>query len=395
MESGCRSAGSDLRPPLAAGRLALALLVLALGARATAAAATGAEAEEAPGAARRAEIVIELPPGDQAVAVEPRQLGVVLELPADARLPADFVAASGGLLRGADVQPVEGRRVRVELELAQGLLDRFETRDGSLRLVLSSRFVEVASSDVRQQYLIGASDRLLLTVHNQPDLTTELTVTREGLIIAPLVGDVQAEGLTPRQLAGKLTELYGRDYLVDPRIDVDVVEYRSQWVIVSGQIERPGRVPLRGGTRLKEVLGESGGLNEDAGEVIRITRRVEGSDESTSFVVKRADFENGLVNPVLAEGDIVEVERAKLAFIQGEVREPRPVIIDREMTLLRAITLAGGTTDWADLKNVKVLYQDGAGPAERTFNLKAIRRGKAEDPKLAGGEMVIIGRRFL
>jgi hypothetical protein len=64
------------------------------------------------------------------------------------------------------------------------------------------------------------------------------------------------------------------------------------------------------------------------------------------------------------------------------------------MTLLRAIALSGGLTEWADRKQVKVLYAPGHVPQERMYNLKSIVAGKTEDPELSGGEVIVISRRF-
>ena len=61
----------------------------------------------------------------------------------------------------------------------------------------------------------------------------------------------------------------------------------------------------------------------------------------------------------------------------------------------RVIALAGGLTDWANRKNVIVLYPQGSVPRERVFNLKQIERGKIEDPTISGGEDIIVKKRFL
>ena len=64
------------------------------------------------------------------------------------------------------------------------------------------------------------------------------------------------------------------------------------------------------------------------------------------------------------------------------------------MTLMRAITMARGLTDWADRKNVRVLYGEGVMPKERTFNLNKIEKAVAEDPVMRGGEIIIVKKRF-
>ena len=71
------------------------------------------------------------------------------------------------------------------------------------------------------------------------------------------------------------------------------------------------------------------------------------------------------------------------------------VRIERGMTLLRVIALAGGMTDWANRKNVMVLYPQGNLPREREFNMKRIENGKDDDPVIVGGEDIIIKKRFL
>ena len=94
-------------------------------------------------------------------------------------------------------------------------------------------------------------------------------------------------------------------------------------------------------------------------------------------------------------GDRIDVKRAEYCYIQGEVRESGRVRIERGMTLLRAITMARGLTDWADRKSVRVLYGEGAKQKQRTFNLNKIEAGKLEDPVMQGGEIIIVKKRFL
>jgi polysaccharide export outer membrane protein len=234
----------------------------------------------------------------------------------------------------------------------------------------------------------------MITVHNHPELTSHLTISREGTITAPLLGDTKAEGYSPRQLGIRLSELLGRSYLVDPQVDVEVEDYRSQWVMVTGEVRIPSRISLRGGTRLKEVLAEAGGFGINSGELITISRRVEGSGEYTTLKVDRSEFETGSVDPVLRHGDIIDVGRSDWCYCQGEVNAPGRTRIERGMTLLKAISLCGGLTEWADRKQVRVLVQEDGVSRERVFNVKRIVEGKGEDPVLTGGEVIVVRRRF-
>ncbi len=343
-----------------------------------------------------AEIRITLPDGNRSnVSVTPARDRLVIDLPVGARFPSDFAASSGGMLRDAKVES-SGDRVTVDVELALGLLDRIDFQQDALVLQFRSRHLPpLAIGDPQERYVLGPDDRISILVHNHPELGAELDITREGWITAALVGQIKAAGLTPGQLAETLTELLADGYLREPQVDVGVKEYRSQWVVVSGEVLEPGRVPLRGGTRLKEVLGEADGFSEEAGEVITITRKIPGAIETRTLVISRTDYERGQSNPSLRHEDIIDVRRAEYCYIQGEVRESGRVRIERGLTLLRVIALAGGLTDWANRKKVVVLYGDGSVPREQIYNLNKIETGREDDPVIRGGEDIIIKKRFL
>jgi polysaccharide export outer membrane protein len=356
-------------------------------------AAAGADGGAATGPAPAStEIRIELPdPANGGWSVLPGGGRLVLELPRGASFPPDIGASTAGFVRDAEVAAIDGGGHRVTLALDAADLARVETRGSTLVLTLTRHPAPDAIEPSGSAYLLGTADKIALTVHNHPELSATLTVDDSGTVIVPLVGEVQAAGLSTAQLAAGLTERLGRDYLVDPHVDVAVVEYWSQWVMVAGEVKSPGRVPLRGGTRLKEVLSDAGGFLETGGPQIVITRRGEDTDEMTRMVIERRAFEAGAENPVLRPGDIVDVPRTAFCYVQGEVRQPNRIPIERGTTLLRALSLVGGLTEWADKKAVTIRYGDGR-VAE--VNLKRVVAGRIEDPVLMGDEVIVVRRRF-
>jgi polysaccharide export outer membrane protein len=356
-----------------------------------------AQYEERPKEAQHSvAIQIDLPPDTTPlVSVSPGSRHVMVELPRGAIFPLDLSTASGGLLRGGEVTPLGEERVQLRLELAGGLLDRVVFAPDTVVLLFLSRYATLRANEAAENpYVLGADDELLITIHNHPELTSSPTVTAEGLITAPLVGDVVAAGLTPRELERQLSEMLGRSYLVDPQVDVEVEEYRSQWVLVTGEVRLPSRVFLHGGTTLKEALSVVGGFAEFAGETITVSRKNADSGDYEILNIDRREFEAGIQDPVLRHGDIVEVARSRYCYLQGEVRVPGRVQVERGMTLLRALALVGGLTEWADRKSVRVLYEEGTVPKERVFNLKRIQSGRDPDPPLTGGEVMVVKRRF-
>jgi len=343
-----------------------------------------------------AEIRIALPDGvPPSVSVTPGRERIALELPRGAQFPNDFVTSSGGMLRDGKVRFVDDR-VHIDLELALGVLERVDFEPQAIVLQFrSSHLPPIDMSDPQQRYVLGPDDRIAILVHNHQELSPELDITREGWITAPLIGQVKAAGLTPPQLAAKVTQLLADGYLKDPQVDVSVREYRSQWVVVSGEVLSPGRKALRGGTKLKEIIGEAEGFTKEAGESIQITRKIPGTEDTRTLSIGRTDFERGDSNPSLSHGDTIEVRRSEYCYIQGEVHESGRVRIERGMTLMRVIALAHGLTDWANRKEVVVLYPAGHTPRKQTFNINKIEKGKLEDPVIHGGEDIIVKKRFL
>ena len=279
------------------------------------------------------------------------------------------------------------------LHVARGILEEFRVEPGGVVLRLHSRSLSnLANGDHERQYLIGPDDRIQVTVHNHPELSATLVVSRAGTITMPHLSEVVAAGLTDRQLGDRIADLLAKNIVVDPLVDIQIHEFNSQWAMVSGEVRAAGKVPLRGGTDLKTVLAEAGGMTTGAGERIVISRP--GPDGvAQTITVDRVAFEHGEQNPVLQHGDIVTVVRAAYCYVHGEVKAPGEIRIDRGMTLHKAIALAGGLTDWAKKKEVKIIYPDGDSTGV-IYNLNDIENGKAEDPWLVGGEIIIVKRRF-
>lgn len=367
-----------------------------------AAVAPAVRGQEAPAtrqeaASRTADLRIGLPAGEPpAIAIAFGEGGLKLDLPRGAVFPLDFVAASGGLVRKGEVVSLGADRLRLELLLSGGLLDAVTYDASGIVLKFRRRAQAVAEGGIDEaaSYKLGPDDKIQITINGHPEYTRPVVVGGNGSISAPLVGDIAAGGRTPREVSALLTELLARDYLVDPQVDVEVLEYKSKWVMVAGEVKSPSRLPLRGGSTLKDVLSDAGGFTADAGETITISRQNPEGGEATVLTVSRLAFEAGEANPTLVPGDIVNVKSATYVYLRGEVRNPNRVRIERGMTLLRALAIVGDLTEWADRKAVVVLREDGAVPAEE-YNLKEIERGKTADPVLTGGEIVIVKRRFL
>ena len=348
-----------------------------------------------PATGRSARIVIGLPPeGSRDVSFSFGDGKLSVEMPAGATFPMDFERESAGLLRSGEVTTLDTSRIRLDLKLASGLVDGVDVGAGGVVIRLTSRFSADDASPAADTYRLGADDKVQIAINGRPEMTQQLIVGRDGRITVPYAGDVTVGGLTIREAVSRLTEVLAKDYLVDPKVDLQVLEYKSRWVMVTGSVGKPGRVPLRGGATLKDVLADADGLTMDAGDVIEVSRDAADGSGKIQIPVERAAFERAEVDPVMQSGDIVNVASRPYVYVLGEVRTPGRVPLERNMTLLKAISVAGGLTEWASQKGVQVMSENDQGP-KKTYNLKDIRGLKTPDPALKGGDRIYVERRFL
>jgi len=121
----------------------------------------------------------------------------------------------------------------------------------------------VSSADTT--YLLRPADKLSVTVFREAELSLpEVVVSAEGRISVPLVGPIQAAGMTVEQLESRIEELFDARYLRSPDVAVNILEYASHMVTVEGSVEKPGLYEFRPGTRLSGGLALASGPNRIA-----------------------------------------------------------------------------------------------------------------------------------
>jgi polysaccharide export outer membrane protein len=221
------------------------------------------------------------------------------------------------------------------------------------------------------EYAIGPGDILTVNVWGQADLSRDYPVTVDGYLPFPLLGRVKADGLTVQQLAERLRVLLEKDYLVNPQVVVSVKEYLSQKVQILGEADKPGLYYLTGPTTLVEMLSRAGGLGKTAGRELIVLRsaRSGAPGGGGGLTILRLDMRKVLAGDVsnniaVERDDMIFVPKAQAFFVLGEVRKPGTFPIEKETTILEAITQAEGFTDKAAARGVKVLRRGADGKQE-------------------------------
>ncbi|MBU0759174.1 MAG: polysaccharide biosynthesis/export family protein [Candidatus Omnitrophica bacterium] len=136
------------------------------------------------------------------------------------------------------------------------------------------------------EYKVDAGDVLLITVYEQPDLTTKTRVASKGTITFPLINEIQVKGLSVGEIERKITMLLKKDYLVNPQVNVFIEDYRSDKVFVMGFVNKPGEYELSKdkATTVLEAITMAGGFKEGAAANGTKIIRIENGEELTIHV---------------------------------------------------------------------------------------------------------------
>ncbi|MEE4451337.1 polysaccharide biosynthesis/export family protein [Novosphingobium resinovorum] len=108
-------------------------------------------------------------------------------------------------------------------------------------------------------YRLGPGDRLRVTVYNEPSLSGEYAVSSAGAIAFPLVGNIDAQARTVEDVAQALTTRIADGYMTDPRVSVEVLNYRPYYIL--GEVQRPGQYPYVAGMTIEQAVAAAGGFS--------------------------------------------------------------------------------------------------------------------------------------
>jgi len=215
------------------------------------------------------------------------------------------------------------------------------------------------SAALAQDYIVGEEDMLKITVYDHPDLITVARVSGDGMITFPLIGALKVKGMTASQISKQIADQLSDGYIVDPHVAVFIEEYKSKKTTIMGQVMKPGVYVLSGNTTFLELLSKAGGLTKEAGDRAVIKRKTPGNQagEITVTVDLRKLIAAGDMSQDVAvlDNDNIYIAGAGVFFITGEVRKPDAYRHEEGMTVIKAVTMAGGFSEKAASGRVKVM----------------------------------------
>lgn len=188
------------------------------------------------------------------------------------------------------------------------------------------RNLESQSTPGSDGYRIGPQDVLDISVYQAPDLAKTVQVAETGTINLPLIGDVQAGGLSARDLERSLKGRLSEKYFQNPQVTVFIREYNSQRVTLEGSVNRPGVYPYRGPTTLLQLVATGGGLSEVAnGSDVMVFRTATGAKQAAKFDIDEIKAGRA-TDPPIMQGDVVIVNASTGKKLYQDIMKALPLV---------------------------------------------------------------------
>lgn len=277
-------------------------------------------------------------------------------------------------------------------------------------VVLGSSGTSVDSQGIRN-YLLGPGDVLDVRVFGQPDLSSQVEIDAAGNVssLPFLETPIRAQCRSDRDVQKDIATAYAK-YIKNPQVSVRVADRKSrQPATISGAVRNPMQVTMMRQVRLDELITKAGGWTDRASGTIEIahteppmcaepgvfqnaTLSEKGNFGITVFKINDLKMGKEEADPYIWPGDIVRVTEGEPVYITGSVMNPRELVLRDQLTLARAIAMAGGPRSLAKSEVHVYRQKEGqAGQDDLKFNLAEIKKGKAPDPVLKPFDIVDVG----
>ncbi len=265
-----------------------------------------------------------------------------------------------------------------------------------------------------REYTISPDDVLDVYIMDVPELSRTYRVNQSGLLVFPLLPrPLHAAGLTLDGFAAVLTtELKSSGTISDPHVSVSVKESRLHSVSITGAVKNPQIYPLLAPSKLLSVLTLAGGVSDDAGSILKVTRGAlgnlpavganpatlqgDGSQTVTINLNELINSGNSSLNIDVFPGDWINVPRAGVIYVVGAVNRPGGYVLNtarEHLSVLQLVALAEDLKPTAKREHAMIIRRQAVTGAERQeikLDLKKILAGKDPDVALEGNDILFV-----
>jgi polysaccharide export outer membrane protein len=210
---------------------------------------------------------------------------------------------------------------------------------------------------------LGPGDMLRISVYGSPDLSLDTRVSESGKITYPLIGEIDVGQLTAADAQDRIAALLTNGgYVKRPQVNIVVISLQSQQVSVLGNVNKPGRYPLEGKRSVVDMLALAGGINADGAETVLLVRQRNGKPLQETVDLGKLMRSADLTGEYdMRAGDVLYVERAPRFYIYGEVQRPGVYRLERNMTVVQALSTGGGLNIRGTERGLKIRRRGADG----------------------------------
>jgi polysaccharide export outer membrane protein len=229
---------------------------------------------------------------------------------------------------------------------------------------------------------ISAGDFLDISEYHTPEFHSSVRVSPSGTVPLPMIDEVQLGGLDERAAAHAIeAALIAKGILLHPQVTVLVTAYAGQDVSVLGEVTHPGVYPYTLNHRLLDLISAASGLAPTAGRLVNIYHRSDPKTPHPVVLDPGATDTSSDHNPELNPGDTVQVSRAGLVYVVGDVIRPGGFPVDpaQGLTVVQALSMAWGPSLNAATGNALLIREQKGGRTMTTLNLKRMLHGQEPD----------------
>ena len=191
------------------------------------------------------------------------------------------------------------------------------------------------------------------------------------------------------ELQEKIRAGLAAGYIKNPQVRVEIESYKSQSVMVSGEVRQPGKITMTGAMTVLEALAQAGSPTSTASSELTIAHAKKPGAEASDAEITRVnwkDLQLGKGTDVaIADGDILNIPKAQTFFITGQIRNSGSFVLEPGMTVQQAIAMAGGLSDRGSDRRIN---------ASRLVNGKLTDVGLKMEDKVMPNDVITIGQRF-
>jgi len=268
-------------------------------------------------------------------------------------------------------------------------------------------------------YIIGPRDVLSLKIFAGGEIQQDidLTVSAQGMINAPFIGPVKAEGLTVPGLVALISAPLSKDYFVNPEVNIFIKGYHSLQYYISGAVKDPGLYEMTSETSLMELIAKAGGvlpergstayvlrgsvgdISKEGGDIDNLLTRKEPVKINLKDLLDKGDMNYNLI---LQSGDVVYIPLQKTfdlgeskIYVEGEVKKPGIYEYQSGLTVMNACIMAGGFAKFAAPNRARIIRKENEELVIIKINLDDVKEGNIPDLELRPGDRVHIPESWL